>query len=280
MPYSLIVILSGGRGAATVLNEGRQALWASRRLNFPKIGAVVLLGLGYGACYLLLFEIARALEAYFSVSLWYPPAGLRVAALLWFGWRFGFIAVAAEFVVYEVVGLNSAWLLNVDGGPVAVRIGEMLASAALPPFSYALAAAAMAHLPLAPPNHGGIAYVTRVCCVGATGAVLASVLTCHLIAASGLIAPTELPQAISAFWIGDVIGVLAWAPLFGVAARRWLTSRVPELPGATRIAPPLPMLNTLTSFGGGVVEAVFVCAIAALLLRTGESTTLARIGIR
>ncbi len=227
-----------------------------------------IIGLGYGTGFLLLFEAAQILDAYFSVSLWYPAAGLRLAALLWFGWRFGFIAFVAELIVYELCGFTDVWLQPENGIVPVGRVAGFLAASALPILCYALAATAAARVPLAPTYRHGLAYVTRLCGAGALAALLAALSTCHVIAASGLIAADELPRAVAAFWVGDVVGILTWAPILGLGLRRAMANRPALLPNAPAIAPPLAALQGNAPPASVVVESLLVCVIAALLMHT------------
>ncbi len=251
-----------------MLEEGRSARLQPFAQSVGSATEVFVLGIAYGCCFLLLFEAARVFDSYFSVSLWYPAAGLRLAALLWFGWRFGFIAFAAELIVYELCGSTDVWLQRENGIVPISRVAGLLAASALPPLCYALAATAAARLPLPLTYRYGLAYVTRLCSAGALAAILAALSTCHVIAASGLIAAGELPRAVSAFWIGDFVGILSWAPIIGLGLRRAMWHRRPLHASATTIAPPLAALQGNVPLASVILESLFVCSIAALLMQT------------
>lgn len=91
-----------------MLDDGCHALHTPVSRGADTAGSFLLIGAGYAACYLVLFQAAKACEAFFSISLWYPPSGLRLAALLWFGWRFGGVALLAEIAAYLILDLSAS----------------------------------------------------------------------------------------------------------------------------------------------------------------------------
>jgi hypothetical protein len=97
-------------------------------------------GTVYLLAFLALFHVAGLFEIMPGVSTWYPAAGLRLAALLLFGWRFGLVIAIAETVAGMILGATglSAWDTRALTSPE--RLAGMVTQGWIPSVFYGIAA--------------------------------------------------------------------------------------------------------------------------------------------
>lgn len=181
----------------------------------PLLRVLVVHGLVI-ALWLAAFLGARLLEYAPHASLWFPPAGISLAAFLVLGLR----------------ALPSLWLACVGATLIAeltyaqqLGPGELLASSLLFALAhttaYGAAAAALHRL-----SRGRLRYeatlraVTAFLLLGAVGAALAALLGAYSLSISGMIAAATVPGLLVPWWIGDYAGLLAVTPLASLLLMR------------------------------------------------------------
>ena len=111
-------VMSEGGFAAGAVDRGRSIL---PRAWLP-LAAIL-----YAVLFLALFHAAGLFGVEAGVSVWYPPAGFRLALLLLFGWRFGLAVFAAEFVLGLFLPvMDFRWVWDAAGGPFLGRAVGLL----------------------------------------------------------------------------------------------------------------------------------------------------------
>jgi signal transduction histidine kinase len=151
-----------------------------------------------------------------GITPWNPPAGLSVALLIRYGWRFApivFVAVAIGDVLFR-------------GLPIVSFV--TLASAALVAFGYGAAVAVMRpRISLRLDSHNDLLYLLGVAFV-ATMLVALSVVA--VFAFAGLLSWPDYSETVLHFWVGDMIGIAVLTPfLLLVLERRPQPERTPPV---------------------------------------------------
>ncbi|TVR79852.1 MAG: diguanylate cyclase, partial [Rhodospirillales bacterium] len=211
---------------------------------------------------------AGLFEVQTGASIWYPPAGLRFAFLLLFGWPFGLVVVAAEavrgVVAVALFGEVHPWLIQGDGARLLPPAVGFTIAVAIGPAAYTFVAwmiGPKVRLGGGPDPFAGILWL---CGGGAAAALLnAGLATAHH-AANGFFAWSQFHTVAAAFWMGDMVGILTLTPalvLLGrAAARRHGSGWIAPTRAADPPPPPLP----LASPGRLTLEAaVIAVAVAA-----------------
>lgn len=229
---------------------------AVQRLRAPlgSIGGWALVIFGYALTFHVLYQLAGFFESQVGISVWYPPAGLRLAALLLFGWRFGLVAFAAEVMVGLLTGYPDLWFSRGEGWSVFGLAAGLIACMAIPPFSYTMAVLIGMRLRIGRRGADTLNGVGRIVCIAAMGATMSAWLSCMNLAAYGFFPWHDLFDATTSFWIGDMLGTLTLTPFlyhFG----RYLTAREP-FPGSLSA-------KKISAF---VAEALGVCGIVFIAI--------------
>lgn len=182
----------------------------------------------YLAAHLLAAEWAFAFAGDDSVLLWYPPAGLGIAAVILGGRRFVGVVVLAEVLsTWLVSGFASAfgpfWLV-VNGA--ALALGWWVAAEVF----WRTGGAVQLRRPR------DVLSLVAGCLVA--GPLVASALGIAVQVQIGLLAGGDALREAALFWIGDVVGVAALTPSLLIAGAalsgRWRP--VSELGGPRRLA--------------------------------------------
>ena len=97
-------------------------------------------GVVYLLAFLALFRVAGVFEITSGVSTWYPAAGLRLAVLLLFGWRFGLVVAAADTLAGLILGMAGISLWDAEAMASPDRFAGKLAHGLIPALFYTLAA--------------------------------------------------------------------------------------------------------------------------------------------
>lgn len=186
-------------------------------------------GVVYLLAFVALFRVAGVFEIARGVSTWYPGAGLRLAVLLLFGWRFGIIVVAAETVAALILGVTglSPWDAEVMASPG--RFAGKLAHGWIPGLFYTLAAYLVSRWGRFDARLRSYRDVLCLCVAGVAASFCTALFSCVSLAANGLVAWADVAAALGGFWTGDMIGVLTLTPAILVGA---------SLPAARRIDRP------------------------------------------
>jgi diguanylate cyclase (GGDEF)-like protein/PAS domain S-box-containing protein len=201
--------MSEGRHAAVVVDRGRIVL----PRKWMPLAAVL-----YGVLFLALFQGAELFGVEPGVSVWYPPAGLRLAVLLLFGWRFGLVVFATEFVVGLFLPVfDYRWVWDAAGGPSPARAFGLMVSTVAPPLFYALAAYIAERRRLLDIGDDPVARVFWLCGLAVCAAALTAIVSCVNLAAQDILPWSHFRTAAVAFMAGDMVGVLSFTPALYVA---------------------------------------------------------------
>lgn len=177
----------------------------------------LLLHAGIVALWLATFLLARLLEHSPHASLWFPPAAVTFAALLVVGARaLPAILVACTLATF-VAELQYA---------SSVRPGVLAASSVAFALTHGLAYGVPAMLLRRHPERLSVEVtlrsVTRFILLGMVGAALAAFSGVLALSATGLIDTDTPGRLMAAWWMGDFVALLAFAPLF----IRWMVGAV------------------------------------------------------
>lgn len=205
----------------------------TRDLDLPRWVHLV----GFVAAYVALAAWGEAVAVAPSVTLWYPPPGLAVAAVLLGGARFVAPTIVAELVVSVAVFDVAA----------TFGIGLTLLNAVWVGGSYALVGLVLRRLSLDPtiPDVASLSTFAGGLIVGALPGALAGVV---ILRVSGVIAADEVVDSLRTWYQGDAIGMLSVAPAIVLA----VSIRRPH-----RVLAPRPSLRS----GIGVLEILAVVAV-------------------
>lgn len=173
--------------------------------------------LGISAVYGFLFLLCFYLGSFFALapggSLWYPAAGLRLAALLIFGWRLTPGLVVAEILAVAVYGelrpstRYSDWSEDLLVGQVPILYGAAV-------FVLKRFTSFDPRLRVLRDTTWLVAVAILAPAVGAAGTRLVQILV-------GKMAPEDFVASTYGFFIGDTIGNLMLAPVLLMAWYRY-----------------------------------------------------------
>lgn len=158
------------------------------------------------------FGLAHFMGGFGNYSLWFPAAGFRFALIFILGWRWGLLIAMAEITAQGVIGDWATWNYR----PHFIFIGS-----GAPSFVCAFVVWALERFRLTAPDLANFRQVFWF--------VLALVLTPLLSApvAAGIkvigdrVAMEELPLSIMSYWIGDMVGMLMFAPMVLLSWQAW-----------------------------------------------------------
>ena len=165
----------------------------------------------YGAlavAWLALWRLSAVMQYDPHASLWFPPAGLTLAAMLVMGWRALPVlvpcAIVATFWIDRIYGTDlPARALLVSG--IVFAMAHCL--------SYGLGALVMRRAIRRSTSPSTPVVVTAFLLVSALASLSATVLGIRGLEATGLIAASAPPLWLP-WWIGDLAGALVLTPLF------------------------------------------------------------------
>ena len=196
-------------------------VWSTNLSAARRGGLLCAVLILYALTFHLLFLFAGVFEVKASnASIWYPAAGLRLAVLLIFGWRFGVLIFCAEMTRGLASGIVDAWgITGVRASDLLLIIG-FVAAFAIPPACYALATFFLERRKRRKAGGDpftGILYFLFVVCLAAAAT---SILICLNLAINGFLSWSEFRAAAGGHAIGDVIGILTLTPALLLAASR------------------------------------------------------------
>ncbi|GAB3745548.1 GGDEF domain-containing protein [Lysobacter olei] len=173
----------------------------------------MLLHAGIVVLWLATFLLARLLEHSPHASLWFPPAAVTFAALLVVGPR-----ALPSIVVACTLATFIAELEYASGVGTRVLVASSVAYAVTHGVAYGVPAMVLRRYPDRLPGDVTLRSVTRFILMGMIGAALAACAGVVALSATGLIDTDAPGRLIAAWWMGDFVALLTFAPLF----IRWL----------------------------------------------------------
>jgi diguanylate cyclase (GGDEF)-like protein/PAS domain S-box-containing protein len=264
----------GAEGVVSFSDIGPANVAASRRIGLKC--AVLFV---YGLLFHALFVFAAAFEVHTNASIWYPPAGLRLAFLLILGWRFGLMIFCVEVILAFANDVLSVWGVTGAGVSDLPLIAGLMAAIAIPPACYTLAAFFLERRK--PPRAGsdpfmGILYFLLMVCLAAMANGL---LICLNLVINGFLSWSEFRAAAGGIAIGDGIGILTLTPVLLLAASRvgklWMMplprpATLAWVSGATRAAGDAAVTRTLLE--GAAVGLFVLASFVAVSDYSGQSS--------
>ncbi len=178
----------------------------------------------YAAAFVFLFALSDSFEARSGISLCHPPAALRLAVLILYGWRAAPLLAITEFLALLPLGYTDFWFPEGDDRSQAFRVGGMLIGAVIPPAAYGFGVFAATRLGLLDARLSTVRHVLGFYLAAATAAILAAVANCLNFTGQGFLTVADLGPAIVEYWSGDVIAATAITPCLLIAAQ-WVRRR-------------------------------------------------------
>lgn len=185
--------------------------------HFGRLRALAHVGAGRSAAFryvalavawLALWRLSALMQYDPHASLWFPPAGLTLAALLVMGWRALPVlvpcAIAATFWIDRIYG---------TGLPAQELLVSGVLFAIVHCLSYGLGALVMRRTIRRSANPSTPTVVTTFLLVSALASLGATVLGIRALESTGMIAPSFQSLWLP-WWIGDLAGALVLTPLF------------------------------------------------------------------
>ncbi len=188
-------------GPAAAFGDGNRWVVLFRRSALARQAALL-------AAWLLLWEMGWLLEYIDHASVWFPVAGLTVAALMVIGPR-ALPALAVGCVLITFADARH-YHLALSGGQV-LQAGLLFAVAHLVPYG---TAAAFLRRQVRRGGWDLSRLIVQFLVTAAAAAMAATVLVLSSLVFTGVMQRSEVAQAWLPFWVGDMAGVLALAPLF------------------------------------------------------------------
>jgi diguanylate cyclase (GGDEF)-like protein len=167
--------------------------------------------------WLLLWRLSGLMQYAPHASLWFPPAGLSFAALLVMGWR-------ALPVLAPCTMVATLWIdrLYITGTPPAYLLGGAALLAVAHCLSYGTGALLLRRWIRRHAAPSAPAVVMAFLAIGSLSALATALLGVRALTLVGLVDPATAPGLWLPWWIGDMAGVLVFAPLIiGVLSLRY-----------------------------------------------------------
>lgn len=194
------------KGAVMTENDfGRLRSWA--QLGAQRSPAYRYFALA--AAWLALWRVSGLMQYAPHASLWFPPAGLTFAALLVMGWR-------ALPVLVPCAMVATLWIdrLYITGTPLRYLLVAGLLFAAAHCLSYGAGALLLRRLIRRRATPSAPTVVMAFLAIGSLTALAAALLGVRALTLAGMIAPSAASGLWLPWWMGDMAGVLVFAPLF------------------------------------------------------------------
>lgn len=213
--------------------EHRPSAWARHlgaRLRLHSGLRYLLLALAW----LALWRVSALMQYAPHASLWYPPAGLTLAALLVMGWRAVPVlmscAVVATFWGDAIYQSHASWHMLLLSGLLfgAVHCGSYGVGAGL--LRRFARRAGMQSLPI---------IIVAFLATGSASALAAALTGVQSLTLTGMVGPIGAKGLWLPWWVGDMAGALVLTPLFlallsrgNPQIRSWFAGVAPSAPGS------------------------------------------------
>jgi len=163
------------------------------------------------------FGLSFVMDGFGNYSLWFPAAGFRFALIFILGWRYGLLIALAEIAAQGIIGDWATW----DYHPLYIFFGS-----GSPSFICALVIWALERFKLTSPKLENFSQLIWFVAALVITPLLAAPVAAGIKVMGGRVPLADLPNSIMSYWIGDMIGMLMFAPivLFGYRAylrRSW-----------------------------------------------------------
>lgn len=172
-------------------------------------GPAVFLQAGIVTLWMAAFLLARLLEHSPHASLWFPPAAVTFSTLLVVGVR----ALPAILVACTLATFVAELQYSSSVRP-AVLAASSVAFAVTHGLAYGVPALLLRRQPERAPADVTLRSVARFILLGMMGAALAAVCGVLALTATGLIQADAPGRLMAAWWMGDFVALLTFAPLF------------------------------------------------------------------
>jgi signal transduction histidine kinase len=154
------------------------------------------------------FQLASNMDGFGNYSLWFPAAGFRFALIFILGWRWGLLIALAEIAAQGVIGDWATW----DHRPLWIFFGS-----GSPAFVHAFVIFLLARFRLTSPDLKSLREVSWFVGALVMTPLLAAPVAAGIKVLGGRVVLEELPMSIMSYWIGDMVGMLMFAPLIILA---------------------------------------------------------------
>jgi signal transduction histidine kinase len=166
------------------------------------------------------FGFVFTMDGFGNYSLWFPAAGFRFALIFILGWRWGLLIAMAEITAQGVLGDWATW----DYRPLWIFFGS-----GSPAFVHAFVIFLLVRFRLTSPDLRNLSEVSWFVGALVITPLIAAPVAAGLKVLGGRVALEELPMSIMSYWIGDMVGMLMFAPLIILAWQAWQHSSWPRI---------------------------------------------------
>lgn len=168
------------------------------------------------------FGMASYMDGFGNYSLWFPAAGFRFALIFILGWRWGLLIALAEITAQGIIGDWATW----DHRPLWIFFGS-----GSPSFVHALVVFVLHRFRLTSVNLKTLSEVSWFVGALVITPLLAAPVAAGIKVLGGRVALDALPMSIMSYWIGDMVGMLMFAPLVILAWQAWQKQHLPDIKG-------------------------------------------------
>lgn len=178
----------------------------SETIKRQSLGLPVFAFFLHSAVYGGFFGLAHYMDGFGNYSLWFPAAGFRFALIFILGWRWGLLIALAEITAQGIIGDWATW----DHRPLWIFIGS-----GSPSFVHALVVFVLHRFRLTSVNLKSLSEVSWFAGALVITPLLAAPIAAGIKVLGGRVVLDDLPMSIMSYWIGDMVGMLMFAPLVG-----------------------------------------------------------------
>ena len=166
------------------------------------------------------FGLAHMMDGFGNYSLWFPAAGFRIALIFILGWRYGLLIALAEITAQGFIGDWATWSYD----PVYIFIGS-----GSPSFVCAFVVYLIERFRLTSPKLENFASLIWFVAALVITPLMAAPVAAGIKVIGGRVPFADYPSSIMSYWVGDMIGMLMFAPLVLIGYRAYINKRWNEI---------------------------------------------------
>lgn len=166
------------------------------------------------------FGLSFVMDGLGNYSLWFPAAGFRFALIFILGWRYGLLIAFAEITAQGVIGDWASWSYN----PLYIFFGS-----GSPSFVCAFVVWGLERFKLTNSKLESFSQLIWFVAALVITPLLAAPVAAGIKVYGGRVPLADLPDSIMSYWVGDMIGMLMFAPLVLLGYRAYMRRSRREL---------------------------------------------------
>jgi signal transduction histidine kinase len=158
------------------------------------------------------FGLAHYMDGFGNYSLWFPAAGFRFALIFILGWRWGLLIALAEITAQGIIGDWATW---------DYRAHFIFFGSGAPSFVCAFVVWFLQRFDFTGPDLKSFKQVFWFVAALVLTPLLSAPVAAGIKVIGGRVALEELPLSIMSYWIGDMVGMLMFAPMVLLGWQAW-----------------------------------------------------------